>query len=56
MPWDDWNKLNSLQRVQIEQSDVISFHHYGDINALENTIRSLEGYGKVTSQIICNMC
>jgi hypothetical protein len=44
-PWDGDN-LNSLQKLQIESSDIISFHNYGDITDLQAAVESLGGYGK----------
>lgn len=32
--------------MQITQSDVISFHHYGDLDALKKVTQSLQQYGK----------
>jgi hypothetical protein len=51
--WKDrpWNgKFNSFQKIQIESSDIISFHNYGDLNDLQAAVESLQGYGK---PIIC---
>eukprot|EP00604_Paraphysomonas_vestita_P001386 CAMPEP_0174820450 /NCGR_PEP_ID=MMETSP1107-20130205/4291_1 /TAXON_ID=36770 /ORGANISM="Paraphysomonas vestita, Strain GFlagA" /LENGTH=250 /DNA_ID=CAMNT_0016035823 /DNA_START=406 /DNA_END=1158 /DNA_ORIENTATION=+ len=45
-PWNNSTRLNSLQRLQIENSDVISFHNYGDLNDLTDAVESLQGYGK----------
>ncbi len=46
---DDWSpngKLNAVERVQIDQSDVISFHSYDWPERLEERIRSLQPYGR----------
>jgi len=46
--WDgDWSsleKLSPISRVQIEQSDVISFHHYGWPEEFEQRIKWLDVY------------
>jgi hypothetical protein len=46
---DDWSpkgKLNAVERVQLEQSDVISFHSYDWPERLEERIKSLQPYGR----------
>ncbi|ESQ84081.1 beta-1,4-xylanase [Asticcacaulis sp. AC466] len=46
---DDWSpngRLNAVERVQIDQSDVISFHSYDWPERLEQRIRSLQPYGR----------
>jgi hypothetical protein len=45
-PWDDVTKLNKVQRLALEQSDVISFHGYDDSNATELRIKELDSYGR----------
>jgi hypothetical protein len=43
----DWSSLEAmpaLARVQIEQSDVISFHNYGWPEEFERVVRQLEGF------------
>jgi len=49
---DDWSleKLNPIERVQIEQSDVITFHVYDWPEVLERRITQLRVYGR---PIIC---
>jgi hypothetical protein len=46
--WDgDWSapeKLNPIARVQMDQSDVISFHHYGWPEDFEQRVKWLEAY------------
>ena len=51
-PWNDLNRLNSLQRLQIESSDVISFHNYGGLDDLTDAVTSLEGYGNSSFSLI----
>jgi hypothetical protein len=45
---EDWSraKLNPIERVQIEQSDVITFHVYDWPEVLERRITQLEAYGR----------
>ena len=43
--WDQHEKLNSLERLCIDESDVISFHNYGDILGMSERAESLMGYG-----------
>jgi hypothetical protein len=43
----DWSadaKLSPMERIQLEQSDVISFHNYDDGQAFEKRINSLKRY------------
>jgi len=45
----DWSadaKLSKTERIQLEQSDVISFHNYGKPEEFEQRIRWLERYGR----------
>lgn len=48
--WDgDWSapeKLKSIEKLMIDQSDVISFHNYGDSATFEKDINDLQRYGK----------
>ena len=46
---DDWTSaahLNPVERIQLEQSDVISFHDYNWPEVLERRIRQLMPYGR----------
>jgi hypothetical protein len=45
---DDWSrdKLNPIERVQIEQSDIVTFHIYDWPEALERRIKQLQAYGR----------
>jgi hypothetical protein len=45
---DDWSRdeLNAIERVQIEQSDVITFHVYDWPEVLERRILQLRAYGR----------
>lgn len=53
--WDsgDWSnlaKLHPTQRIQLEQSDFLTFHNYGWPEDFEARIRQLKGYGR---PIVC---
>jgi hypothetical protein len=46
---DDWSntaRLNAVERTQVEQSDVISFHNYGWPEEFAGRVRQLVGYGR----------
>lgn len=46
---DDWGspeKCNRIQQIQLRESDIISFHCYGDSARFEYCIRELEKYGR----------
>ncbi|MGH7950487.1 MAG: 1,4-beta-xylanase [Limisphaerales bacterium] len=50
---DDWSnpqKLNPFEKVQLEESDIITFHNYGKLASVKKSIASLRGYGR---PIIC---
>jgi hypothetical protein len=44
--WADPEKLGPTERVQLEQSDVISFHHYGKLDTLKQCVENLQRYGR----------
>jgi hypothetical protein len=44
--WDDDARLASHQRVQLEGSDVISFHRYADLPATRASTEQLERFGR----------
>jgi len=44
--WSRLDKLNAIERVQIEQSDVISFHTYAWPEDFEQRVEQLRGYGR----------
>lgn len=47
---DDWSpgarSLNAIQRTQLEQSDVITFHNYEQPEAFEARVAQLRGYDR----------
>lgn len=54
-PWhnDNWkpgSKLNAVETVQLNESDVITFHSYDHPDQFENRIKQLQPYGR---PIIC---
>ena len=48
--WSSLDKLTSMQRIQLTESDVISFHNYSWPEDFEQKIKWLETYGR---PIIC---
>ncbi|BCM93962.1 hypothetical protein IAD21_05857 [Abditibacteriota bacterium] len=44
--WSDDAKLGKTDRIQLENSDVISFHNYGDQGEMKMAIASLRHYGR----------
>ncbi|EGF93132.1 c [Asticcacaulis biprosthecium C19] len=44
--WDKKERLNAVERVQVEQSDIITFHNYEWPENLEARIKSLQVYGR----------
>ena len=44
--WSDVAKLNAVERTQLEQSDVISFHNYDWPEQFAARVRQLEKYGR----------
>jgi len=48
--WSDPAKLSSMERVQLQNSDVITFHNYGPANDLKQCIEHLKRYQR---PIVC---
>jgi Cellulase (glycosyl hydrolase family 5) len=48
--WSDAKKWSAIEKVQLEQSDIISFHHYGDVAMFEKLCNNLQKLGK---PVIC---
>src|SRR5215471_17188119 len=42
--WSSLDKLTPIQKVQVEQSDIISFHSYDKPEEFEKRVKSLQGY------------
>jgi hypothetical protein len=49
--WGDVNKLTEMERVQLDNSDVISFHNYGKLEDVKKCVEHLRRYGR---PIICS--
>ncbi|MFO0917238.1 MAG: cellulase family glycosylhydrolase, partial [Planctomycetaceae bacterium] len=43
-PWPDHEKLSPIDKLMIEQSDVISFHNYGDLTHVKPRVEQLRRY------------
>jgi hypothetical protein len=44
--WSDPSRLNAVERTQLAQSDIISFHNYDFPEAFATRVRQLRGYGR----------
>jgi len=44
--WSDASKLGAMERCQLEESDVISFHSYGKLDEVRGCVASLRCYGR----------
>jgi len=44
--WTKAEKIKPIETLQIEQSDIISFHNYDDAQEFEKRIKLLQRYGK----------
>jgi hypothetical protein len=44
--WADPNKLSLMERVQLEQSDVISFHSYAPLQEMKQAVQNLRRYDR----------
>ena len=44
--WNDLDRLNAVEKTQLTQSDVISFHNYGWPEDFTARVKSLAGYGR----------
>jgi len=44
--WDDLNKVDAIEKTQITQSDVISFHDYSWPETFEKRARQMLSYGR----------
>lgn len=42
--WSDPSKLSAMERFQLEQSDVITFHNYGKVEDLKKCVDNLRRY------------
>lgn len=44
--WSDSTKMKPIEKLQLSQSDIISFHNYDSVGVFENRIKLLQRYGK----------
>jgi hypothetical protein len=44
--WSDPAKLSAMERLQLEQSDVISYHCYAPLEGMERCVKSLRRYNR----------
>lgn len=44
--WGDPDKLSPMERVQLEQSDVISFHSYAPLEEMKQAVQNLRRYNR----------
>lgn len=42
--WSEHEKLRDIERLCVEQSDIISFHHYGALSDLRSRVEALRRY------------
>ncbi len=50
-PWADPDKLRPMEKVQLEQSDIITFHNYDSLEKLKACVENLRRYHR---PIICS--
>ncbi len=44
--WSDPEKMTPTEKAQIEESDVISFHNYSNLDSMKKAVASLRRYGR----------
>lgn len=44
--WDNFDQLGEIEKIQISQSDVISFHDYGWPESFKSRVKQLQKYGR----------
>jgi hypothetical protein len=44
--WADPAKLNAMEKLQLEESDVISFHNYSKVEELKKCVENLKRYNR----------
>jgi hypothetical protein len=42
--WSSLDKLTAIEKIQVEQSDIISFHDYNKPEEFENRVKQLQNY------------
>lgn len=45
-PWPSHDKMSTIEKLMLEESDVISFHNYGDLSDVRLRIEQLRRYGR----------
>ncbi|MDE3067080.1 MAG: 1,4-beta-xylanase [Verrucomicrobiota bacterium] len=48
--WDDPAKLSDFEKIQLGQSDIITFHNYGPLKDVKKCVQALRHYGR---PIVC---
>lgn len=48
--WSDPDKLSAFEKVQLGESDIITFHNYGPLDEVKQCVENLRRYGR---PIIC---
>jgi hypothetical protein len=44
--WSDPTKLSPIERLQLEQSDIITFHNYAKLGDMKECVQNLRRYGR----------
>lgn len=42
--WSDPNELSAMDQLCLDRSDIITFHHYGDLGAFQHRVEALRRY------------
>ena len=50
-PWAQGQRLGPVERIQLQESDVVSFHNYGDPADFESEVRALQAWRR---PLICS--
>lgn len=45
-PWPEHDKLSPIEKLMLEESDVISFHNYGGLDHVKQRVRQLRRYNR----------
>lgn len=48
--WGDWSALRPVEKIQLSQSDIVTFHNYGWPEEFEERVLELKKYGR---PVIC---
>lgn len=44
--WKNFKAFTAVEKIQLEQSDIISFHNYGDAESFKQSVRILSSFGR----------